>query len=100
MIVRIVTHSTIEELSYIGCTKCRKKLVGGYCERCESNQEGKWAYSFSIQVSDGTGTLDVQVFDREGEELIGATAERLVRMEDPSENLTSFRRKVSMRDDE
>lgn len=99
MIARIVTFYATNEISYIGCKTCKKKLVDGYCGRCECEEEGVRAYSFSMQVSDGIGAFDVHVFNKEGEELIGITAEEFKRIADPSERLSSLKRRVSMRND-
>jgi len=81
---------------YNSCRDCRKKLNDGYCEKCENEKEPKAAYNFNMKVSDGTESMWVHVFNNQGEELLGMTAEDMKSVTDYKARFNALIYKVNI----
>lgn len=62
---------------YFSCKGCTKKVTGDYCEHCGEDKGTKTVYMFDVKISDGTGSVWMRIFEEQGEELLGLTADEI-----------------------
>eukprot|EP00826_Nyctotherus_ovalis_P002499 TRINITY_DN1049_c0_g2_i3.p1 TRINITY_DN1049_c0_g2~~TRINITY_DN1049_c0_g2_i3.p1 ORF type:complete len:523 (-),score=174.97 TRINITY_DN1049_c0_g2_i3:234-1802(-) len=82
-IVMTSTHS--KGFFYVGCKKCKKKIQGNTCINCEEDKGSRAIYAFTIQITDGTASMWVNVFGDEGDKLLGKTADEAKDMKENDE---------------
>jgi len=66
---------------YIGCKKCKKKLVDSRCDKCDTDSEGVPYYNFTVKISDGTDSIWAHIFGDQGDIILGKTASELLNIQ-------------------
>ncbi len=82
MTAYIVTTNADKSFYYLGCSVCKTKMQTNICRKCQVDRETRAIYSFSLMVSDGTGSLWLHVFDSLAQRLIGKTSDELKALQD------------------
>lgn len=73
----VVSINYKKGFSYTACSSCNKKITEDKCATCGEKCNPKQAYSFSFQVSDGTGNIFIQAIGDEAKKIIGKTADEM-----------------------
>jgi replication factor A1 len=81
----IMSSSHKKNFFYIGCNNCKKKVEGGSCTNCSEDKGTKTIYNFTVQVTDGTGSMWINVFGDDGEKLLGKSAEEVKGIKETNE---------------
>ena len=67
---------------YTACKQCKRKVNGNYCDKCGEEKGMKVNYIFHMKISDGTGSLWVNVFGEQGDSLLGVSAAKMKELKD------------------
>jgi len=78
----IISASHEKKFFYIGCNNCKKKVEGEKCISCSEDKGTKAMYNFTMQITDGTGSMWVNVLGDEGEKLLGKPADEVKTMKE------------------
>ena len=81
--VTIANISRDRDQAYEACPTCRKKVIAGMngmtCEKCQKDVETpEWRYVIQVQVADHTASHWISLFNDEGCQLMGMTADELM----------------------
>lgn len=82
ILCRVIAVQINEHPWYIGCNKCKKKLIGvdeqqlrGLCEKCNREMSGVRRWILNLQCSDDTGSRLVKMYEECGNAILGMTAD-------------------------
>lgn len=81
----VMTSTHDKGFFYVGCNKCKKKIQSDRCLNCEEDKGSRAIFTFTIQITDGTASIWVNVFGDEGEKLLGKTADEVKGMKEKDE---------------
>ncbi|KAJ3036022.1 Replication factor A protein 1 [Rhizophlyctis rosea] len=92
-----VVYIKTENCWYTACPNCNKKVTdtgnAWRCEKCDqSYEQPAYRYMMSINISDHTGQTWVTAFNDQGEQLLGKTADEMVRIRDSSGDSKEYER--------
>jgi len=83
----IITINYEKGFYYVGCKKCKKKVLENLCDKC--NEDGIPYYMFNMKISDGTESIWLHVFGEQGETILSKPAEECLRLQEKDN--TKFR---------
>eukprot|EP00826_Nyctotherus_ovalis_P057482 TRINITY_DN7860_c0_g1_i2.p1 TRINITY_DN7860_c0_g1~~TRINITY_DN7860_c0_g1_i2.p1 ORF type:complete len:426 (+),score=73.15 TRINITY_DN7860_c0_g1_i2:275-1552(+) len=78
---------------YRGCKNCKRK-VQDVCKSCGANAGTKFYFSFGLEVTDGTGKMQIRLLGNSAEKLLGVAANSVTDESAQRQLLSSIRGKV------